>query len=62
MTVTIKQRKPDEVTGEQHTYHRYGVVMICTARDGLGGLWIKIVDDQGRQMSYALDVFDFEVR
>ena len=61
MTVTIKQREADKVTGEQHTYHRYGVVMLCTTHDGLGGRWIKIVDDQGRQNSYDLQIFDFEV-
>jgi hypothetical protein len=61
MTVTLKQREPDPYTLEQHTYVLYDVAMVVTTCDGFGGYYIKVVKKYGKQVSYSLRNFDFEV-
>lgn len=61
MTVTIKQREPDNHTHEQHTYTLYDAAMVTTTYDGFGGHYIKVVRNNGKQNTYSLQFFDLEV-
>ena len=58
MTVTIKQRKPDEITGERHDYTYHDVIMLDTYSTPYNLRLARMILKEGKTKTIDLRFFD----